>query len=64
MKQLLIVLALLTCSAESCQKGHNGATEGGHGAHKAVNAPEIDAGSAIAGLTLLAGALIVMRGRK
>jgi hypothetical protein len=62
MKQLLIALALLTCSAESCQKNHN--AEGGPGSHKAVSAPEIDTGSGIAALTLLAGALIVMRGRK
>jgi hypothetical protein len=59
MKQLLIALVLLTCSAESCQKEDQEA-----GAHKAVKAPEIDAGSAIAALTLLAGALIVMRRRK
>jgi hypothetical protein len=59
MKQLLIVLALLTCSAESCQKEAQASI-----ARKTVAAPEIDAGSAIAALTLLAGALVVMRGRK
>jgi hypothetical protein len=63
MKQLLIVLALLTCSAESCQKDH--ANQGDAAAHKKpLNAPEIDPMSGMAALTLLAGALVVMRGRK
>jgi hypothetical protein len=59
MKTLLITLALITCSAESCQKEAQAAA-----VHNAVAAPEIDAGSSIAALTLLIGALIVLRNRK
>jgi hypothetical protein len=62
---LLITLAG-AASARDEGEGGNGNNSGGEGEHSghSLRAPEIDPASAMASLTMLAGGLAVLRGRR
>jgi len=65
----LAILLLGTAGAASADQDHHGRGDHDHDGfygneRDSVRAPEIDPASMISGLTLLAGALVVLRGRR
>lgn len=59
MRALLIVLAFIACSAESCQQDSQNPT-----VQHRIKAPELEPSNVWAGLIVLAGAVAILMGKK
>jgi hypothetical protein len=61
---MLAMAGIGLAQAQNNGNGQNGNGQNGNGNHGTLAAPEIDPASAISALTLLAGGLAVIRGRR